>query len=153
MVLSQLGTLFEEKKEDVFEASFYTMIRELMVALKKYLMFVQDAIKSRQSVFLFFHRLFRSLYPDSEAPNYLLGVQTNNTNLIVASPRFMLKLVATLLGRDTDDNTNTQEVPNLKSRFALEFENVLGLENINFLDTALKEQFGKGKIDIDYGLS
>ena len=152
-LLTQLGMLFEEKEKDLFEATFYTMIRELMVALRNYLIFVQDAIKSRQSVFVFFHQLFRALYPNSSAPNYLLGVQTNNTNLIVSSPRFMLKLVATLLGRATDDDINRQGEPNKKSRFAVEFENVLGVKNINFLDTALKEQFGKGKIDIDYGLS
>ena len=65
----------------------------------------------------------------------------------------MLKLVATLLGRNADDDVNRHEEPNKKSRFAVEFENVLGAENINFLDTSLKEQFGKGKTDINYGLS
>ena len=153
-LLTQLGMLFEEKEKDLFEATFYTMIRELMVALRNYLIFVQDAIKARQSIFVFFHGLFRALYPDSNAPNFLLGGwSSNNTNLIVSSPRYMLKVWSTFLGRDTDDDINRQGEPNKKSRFAVEYENVVGAENIKFLDTALKEQFGKGKIDIDYGLS
>ena len=74
----EIGRIFEENIDGVV----YPVMKELMNALKTYLEFVQSAIASRQSVFIFFNRLLRAQNPNSDAPApNLLGAPTNNTNL------------------------------------------------------------------------
>ena len=101
------------------------------------------------SLAIFFQQLYRTLYPGASIPENLLGQTTNNTFAVGSSPTLVIRHMANFLSRSTDSDDRIEARTNEKSPIALQFEEVLGAENVMFLDQVFAQQ-GFGKVDPDF---